>query len=86
MIVKSFEVHNDYNVYNIGSGVETSLNQIIDELRRIFQSKKIKVTHHEAPKTFLSKTQVNTDRYINEFGQSSFTDLHDGLDRTVEIQ
>lgn len=84
MIIESFEKPNNYPVYNIGSGQETSLNEIIDTLRQIFKDRTVEVTHNDAPKTFLTKTQVNVDRFQNEFGTPSLTNLYDGLTKTIK--
>ena len=83
MIVDSFEKPNRHSVYNIGSGRETSLNQILDSLKVLIDHKDIEINYTDAPKTFLSKTQVSTDRYDNEFGKPVLTDLHEGLRKTI---
>lgn len=84
MITDSFEKSNKYPVYNLGSGRETSLNEIIGILKEVLRHKDIQVNYREAPKTFLAKTQVNIRRYTEEFGQPELTSMANGLRLTLE--
>jgi len=78
MITNSFMRDTKHSLYNIGSGKQTSLNEIIDALRELVPGD-IKVTYADEPKTFLHRTGVNVERFVTEFGQPQLTSLHDGL-------
>jgi UDP-glucose 4-epimerase len=78
MIADSFERKNKHAIYNIGSGVQTSLNDIIDTLQQVM-GKKIRVTYTEAPATFPQKTMVSVERFTQEFDLRSKTSLKKGL-------
>ena len=82
MIVDSFVSQNRHSVYNIGRGVQTSLNQILEEMTAL-TGKQPRIAYNEAPKTFLHSTGVSIDRYMDEFGERSFTSLRDGLSATI---
>jgi UDP-glucose 4-epimerase len=85
MMVDTFEQPNQHNIYNIGSGQETSVNQIIDGIKSLNPDKDIRVKYTEAPKTFLTKTQVSIDRYVSEYGQPALLSLGEGLTKTVNF-
>lgn len=82
MISSSLFIDNKHAVYNIGSGKQTSLNEIIrvleDELGH-----KIKIEHKEAPATFLQRTDVSIDRFCDEFGTPHLTSFEDGIAKTI---
>jgi UDP-glucose 4-epimerase len=78
MIVKSSVSPTDYQIYNLGSGTQTSVNEIIDTLRSAL-GVEVKVEYVDAPKTFLTKSQISIDRFSNEFGLRSSTSLKSGV-------
>lgn len=82
MIVESFNKKAKFKTYNIGSGSQTSLNQIISAIKSVTGKEPI-VRYEEAPKTFLQKAQVSTDRYNAEFESRADTTLEDGLSKTI---
>jgi len=82
MIVKSFE-QGRQTLYNIGCGEQTSLNEILDELRDLFR-KNIRVKYVEAPKTFLQRTDISIERYSEEFGEPSLTPMGTGLAALIQ--
>ena len=82
MIVKSFLRDDKFNVYNIGSGTQTSLNDIIYSMSRLYETE-IKVAYKESPKTFLSHTSMSIGRYIEEFDEQKFTSLAEGLTAVI---
>lgn len=84
MIVKSFYKKNKHAIYNVGSGEQTSVNDIIETLESV-TGKKTGVYHIDEPKTFLKKTMVNTTRFTEEFGLSPTTRLEKGLKMTSEF-
>lgn len=84
MMVTSFE-RGKHTLYNIGRGEQTSLNDIIDELRGLLH-KDVRVAYKEAPKTFLQRTDVSIDRFCEEFGCPKFVSLHDGISKFIAAQ
>lgn len=82
MIADSLPKQNKYSVYNIGSGHQTALNEIITALERIF-GKKVPTTYMEAPRTTLQKTDISIDRFREDFGNLSITNFDQGLSKTV---
>lgn len=83
MIANSFEHKNKQAIYNIGSGKQTSLNDIIETLAKI-TGKKIKVNYKESPVTFPQKTMVSVDRFTDEFNLKAKTSLKKGLKSMVQ--
>jgi UDP-glucose 4-epimerase len=81
MIVESF-INAEHHTYNIGSGQQTNLNEIIESIEAA-TGLTAKVSHVDAPKTFLQNSQVSIDRFNNEFGQTPNTTLKDGLLKTI---
>jgi UDP-glucose 4-epimerase len=81
MIVNNFSKSNKHSVYNLGSGEQTSLNQIIENLRILVNSK-INLRYEEAPKTFLKRTPISMERYRDEFGAPKLHSFEEGLRKT----
>lgn len=77
MICKSF-IAGKQRLYNIGRGEQTSINEIIDALKAIVPTD-IHVRYEEAPKSFVQRTDVNIERYREEFGTPNFTPLSQGI-------
>jgi UDP-glucose 4-epimerase len=83
MIVSSFRGTRKYNIYNIGSGIQTNINDIILSLSEL-TNKIPRVKYVDAPKTFLAHTRVSNNRFITEFGERTLTSLQYGLKMTLE--
>lgn len=82
MIVESFNHETKFKTYNIGSGSQTSLNQIIAAIEKATGTKP-HIKHVESPKTFLQKAQVSMERYNQEFSARATTSLEDGIKKTI---
>ena len=82
MITRTFQLPNKHPIYNIGSGTQTTLNEILTLLKHIFD-KEITVTRRPAPTTFLKKTDVSIQRFCAEFGEPTLTPFYDGLSKTI---
>ncbi len=82
MIAASFTVAHKHSVYNIGSGVQTSVNDIIEALKKV-SGKAVTVSYADIPVTFLKKTMVSVERLQEEFKLQSTTSLEEGLRRTL---
>jgi UDP-glucose 4-epimerase len=83
MMVESFAKKTKFSTYNIGSGKQTDLNEIINAIEAT-TGLKAKVLYADAPKTFLQSSYVSINRFINEFGNESMTSLLDGLKKTID--
>ncbi len=81
MIAQSFSKQTKYKTYNIGSGKQTTVNQVIEALRT-HVDETFKVEHREEPKTFLRSAKISNERFTAEFGDLVATSLSDGI-RTV---
>ena len=82
MIADSLVKPNKHGVYNIGSGKQTALNDIVASLERVLD-KKAPVSYQEAPKTMPQKTDISIERFKEEFGEPLITMFHDGLEKTI---
>lgn len=82
MIADTFMRTNKHAVYNIGSGKQTTLNEIISSLKQVLD-KDISVAYRDVPQTFLQKTSISIDRFREEFGEPEITAFTQGLARTV---
>jgi UDP-glucose 4-epimerase len=83
MIVNSFDKPTKHAVYNVGSGHQTSLTDIISAIETALDTK-AKIDRQDPPKTFLSKARVSIARYTNEFGDVSLTPFEKGIQKTVK--
>ena len=81
MITGTFYKQTKYDVYNIGSGIQSSLAEIVSILAKE-TGKNIEINYEVAPKTFLAKTSVSIARY-EEFGKIDRTSLQNGLSKTL---
>lgn len=81
MMVDSF-ASAKHSTYNIGSGRQTSINEIVAGLETAM-GMSAEVSFKAAPKTFLQKSQVSIARYVDEFGAAADTALEDGLHKTI---
>jgi UDP-glucose 4-epimerase len=82
MIADTFSKPNKHAVYNVGSGQQTTLNEIVSELKRIL-NKDVSVLYKDAPQTFLHKTTISIERFCEEFGSPRLTSFAEGLSQTI---
>jgi UDP-glucose 4-epimerase len=83
-IVAIFEKHTHYDTYNVGSGIGTDINQLI-EVARTVSGKNPAIDRKETPSTFVNKVVLDTTRFKEEFGQPVVaTSLEDGMRATYE--
>lgn len=83
MIADSFTVDNQHTIYNIGSGVQTSLKEIVAAIEEALR-KEAKVIYKEAPKTAAAKTSISIQRFSEEFGLPAITPFRQGLLNSIE--
>jgi len=82
MIAESFAKQTQYPIYNLGSGTQTTINQLIEALKKAL-AKDLPVTYQEAPKTYLKNTAMSVERFTKEFGDHATTSLVEGLHETL---
>ncbi len=77
MIATSF-ADAQHTLYNIGSGIQTSVNEIVNKLQSAM-GKKATVKHIEEPKTFLKHAGIDIERFKAEFTMRPQVDLDKGF-------
>jgi UDP-glucose 4-epimerase len=82
MIADTFHRPNKYPAYNVGSGQQVTLNEIVAALKE-FLHKEIRIEYMESPKTFLHRTDISIHRFCEEFGEPVLTSFEKGLAATV---
>lgn len=83
MMVRTLSITPKHEVYNIGSGVGYSVNQVVEEIE-LAAGIKMKKKHAEAPSTFVHTSLLDICRYEDEFGAYIKTGLSVGIKRTYD--
>jgi UDP-glucose 4-epimerase len=71
------------NIYNIGTGVETSVNQLFEKLNDIAGSKAVE-KHGPSPKGEQARSVITSDKLFNEFHWKPSVKIDEGLRKTFE--
>ena len=74
----------DRTIYNIGTGIGTSINELFMELRQI-TSYKWDAEHMPARPGEVYKIYLNSDKAFSELGWGPKSDLIEGLEKTIEF-
>jgi UDP-glucose 4-epimerase len=82
MIASSFETAKE-QVYNLGSGHGSSINELIAAMEQIVD-KPIQKVYKDNPATFINKIVLNTDRFQQELAIQPAVDLTAGIKNTWE--
>lgn len=82
MIVDSFHKHNNHDIYNLGSGRQTSLSHMLKQIEKLTRIK-ANITNLEVPETFLKKSQIDVSLMKSEFGLYSKTTFAEGIKKTL---
>jgi UDP-glucose 4-epimerase len=69
-------------IWNIGTGVETSVNRLFDLLCDA-TGKQLPAAHDAPAPGEQRRSVLNGEKYLNDFGVSAYTSLRDGLSETV---
>lgn len=72
-----------HDLYNLGSGVGYSVNEVFDSIRRV-TGQEFDIVEQPVPPTFVDRVILNTDRYRSEFGAQPLTSLDDGIRLTFD--
>ena len=70
-----------YDIYNIGSGVGISVNEVIEEIRHVVRND-LKIIYKEGRKVDVPINFLNIKRYENEFGKMISVNLKNGIEMT----
>jgi UDP-glucose 4-epimerase len=81
MIAESIARPTVQSVYNVGSGVGTSVAELVDLAREI-TAMPVTVEYRDKAATAVDTVVLETQRYAADFGQQSFVSLRDGMQRT----
>jgi UDP-glucose 4-epimerase len=81
MIVDSFATCKQ-QVYNIGSGQQTSVQALVEAIERQLATTAI-IEYLPEPTTFVHSAQLSVSRFTAEFGERTLVDMAIGLDKTI---
>lgn len=79
MIVQSYDKHNKYAIYNLGSGTGTSINYLVSALEEAAGQRFTNTRHLASPATYMQRCVLSIDRFNQEFGPVKLKTLEDGL-------
>ena len=67
-----------FNIYNIGGGSRTSINQIVKMIEKITKTKS-KTIYDKKQNGDVDKTYCNNNKFVKEFRRKKYTSINDGL-------
>lgn len=74
----------EHSVYNIGSGIGLTVNEVLSTLERVTQ-RKIVLEERPKPPSFIDEVVLDTSRFTSEFGERPLTALDEGVAATWEV-
>ncbi len=83
MMVRALLVRPKHDLYNIGSGVGTSVNSLADTIEKITGLQSVRKVQ-EIPATFVHTSVLDTTRYINDFSFAPKIDIDLGIKMAYE--
>jgi UDP-glucose 4-epimerase len=81
MILPMVGRETSFDLYNIGSGVGYSVNEVLEALRAV-TGRDFALTEAPTPSTFVDRVVLDVERYRAEFGRIPSTSLETGIERT----
>jgi UDP-glucose 4-epimerase len=81
MIVGSYDKKNEHEIYNIGSGKGTSINELVSTIEK-HTNYIVKKTYVDAPSTYIENSVLDTRRFNDEFSLEPTIGLEEGIKRT----
>ncbi len=81
MIVDTLDATPQHPVYNIGSGVGTSLTELLAIIGDVTGTRP-EIEYRPEPATFVHRSVLDTSRYRGEFGATPVRTLRDGIGST----
>lgn len=79
-----FNQEHRYDVYNVGSGVGTSVKEVLDIVERT-TGMNATIEYSQKPGSFVERTVLDISRVKDEFGQPTKTGLEDGVAHMYEV-
>jgi len=83
MIAEVVTVGARHDLYNLGSGVGTTINELVRTIREV-TGRDVPVEHLPRPATFVDRVVLSVDRFEQEFTTRPTTALADGVRLTWE--
>lgn len=84
MILRMVEGPISHDIYNIGSGVGHSVNEVLETMRLI-TGREIQLDTQPIPGSYVDRVVLDNSRYFDEFGPMQLTDLEVGIRRTYDF-
>jgi UDP-glucose 4-epimerase len=83
IIAETFDRPAKHTIYNLGSGVPVTVNEIVEVVRKVTGIEP-KIIYQEQPATYLHRVVLNTERFANDFGILPVTDMIKGVEYTYK--
>ncbi len=81
MIVKSYDKDNQFSEYNLGSGQGHTVNELINSIEK-HTGYSVGSKHIDVPLTFVYKSVLDINRFVQEFNIRPTVSLDEGIKRT----
>jgi UDP-glucose 4-epimerase len=81
MVADTVGCSTEHPVYNVGSGIGVSINEVVDILSEVTGIDPV-LQHSEVPPTFVDHVVLDPSRYRGEFGDTALVTLREGCART----
>ena len=81
MIADTVRLDTAHSLYNIGSGVGASVNELVEAIRDI-TGRSPELEHAPVPPTFVDHAVLDVGRFEAEFGVGNTISLREGIERT----
>jgi UDP-glucose 4-epimerase len=83
MIAEVVTVGAEHDLYNLGSGVGTSISELVSTVQDVV-GRPVPVEHLPRPATFVDHVVLGVERFQSEFSSRATTDIATGVRRTWE--
>ncbi|WLQ07121.1 NAD-dependent epimerase/dehydratase family protein [Arthrobacter oryzae] len=81
MISTTLNVPSNHRVYNVGSGVGKSINEVLATVRQVTGSD-LSIEYRPSPPTYVRRVVLDTTRFHSDFGAFQAISLDEGVART----
>jgi len=78
MIARVVGNEHRYDLYNIGSGLGSSVNDVLAAIERV-TGRAADIVERPVPPTFVDRVVLDTERFMSEFGPFELLSLDDGI-------